>query len=126
VPPDVAAGLASAEGVRVHTVAIGTAGAPVAMEPPEAVRHLVRLERHDVDHESLSRIAAASGGRFFPARRSEELRAVYREIDALERVPRPLPPRKRSAPRPEPLLAAAGGLLLVELAAARVARRRLP
>ena len=34
---------------------------------------LLRLERHDVDRRSLDHIARVTGGRFFPARRSEEL-----------------------------------------------------
>lgn len=126
VPPAVAAEIARAEGVRVHTVGIGTSGEAVPMARAEGTGRRLRLERHDVDRESLALLAATTGGRSFPAQRSEELGAVYREIDALERVERLLPPRTRSAPRPEPLLAAAGGLLLLELVAARIAWRRLP
>jgi len=127
VPVDVAARLAAAEGIRVHTVGIGTAGedVPMARGEGEAERGL-RFERHDVDVPTLERIAEATGGRFFAARRSADLTAVYREIDALERVARPRPPRVRRSARPEPLLAAAGSLLLLEIAAARVLRRRLP
>lgn len=119
--------LAAAEGLRVHTVAIGTAGEEVAMaaEPGRATG-APRFERHDVDTEALVRVANSTGGRFFQARRSSDLEAVYAEIDALERVTRPLPERLRRTERPEPLLALAGGLLLGEVALARVGRRRLP
>ena len=115
--------LAAAEGLRVHTVAIGSAGGDVAM----ATRGLPgppRFERHDVDTETLLHVARATGGRFFPARGSGDLEAVYREIDSLERVTRPLPARLRRTERPEPLLALAGGLLLCELTLTRVVRRR--
>ncbi len=86
----------------------------------------LHFERHDVDAATLERIATATGGRFFPARSSSDLSAVYAEIDALERVDRPRPARLRRSDRPEPLLALAGGLVLGEIALVRVARRRLP
>lgn len=117
--------LAAAEGLRVHTVAIGSAGGDVAMAPGD-LPGPPRFERHDVDREALVRVAKQTGGRFFEARRSGDLEAVYQEIDALERVARPLPARLRRTERPEPLLALAGGLVLCELLLARIARRRLP
>jgi Ca-activated chloride channel family protein len=124
---EAATALARAEGVRVDTVAIGTAGeaVPMAVDEHGAPSEL-HFERHDVDAAALERIAAATEGRFFAARRSDQLEAVYRDIDALERVPRPLPPRVRQTDRPEPLLALAGGFLLAEIAALRVLRRRIP
>ena len=127
VSVDAAAALAAAEGLRVHTVAIGSAGEAVSMESDEsAAGHGLRFERHDVDTAALEWIAATTGGRFFAAQRSSDLAAIYAEIDALERVARPLPPRIRHTERPEPALSLAGGLLLFEIAIARVARRRLP
>jgi Ca-activated chloride channel family protein len=127
VSVDVATALARAEGVRVHTVGIGTTGGEVPMAVAEAeARRGLHFERHDVDTAALERIAAATGGRFFPARRSDQLDAVYRDIDALERVLRPLPARVQHSDRPEPLLALAGGFLLAEIATARVLRRRIP
>jgi Ca-activated chloride channel family protein len=124
---DAATALAAGEGIRVHTVAIGSAGeeVPMAMGGGAAGRGL-RFERHDVDSGALAQVAAATGGRFFQARRSRDLDSVYREIDSLERVPRPLPARIRHSERPEPFLALAAGCLFFEIAAARVWRRRLP
>jgi Ca-activated chloride channel family protein len=127
VPPDVASELAAEAGVRVHTVGIGTGGAEVAMAVKQgAAAQGLKFERHDPDLETLEQIAAATGGRFFRANRSPELAAVYEEIDAMERAPRPLPPRIRQRGRAEPLLAFAGGLLCCEIALARVLRRRIP
>jgi Ca-activated chloride channel family protein len=125
VPVDLAIDLARAEAIRVHTVGIGSAGESVPMAQPGAGRGL-RFERHDVDPETLARVAARTGGRAFAARRSADLAAVYAEIDALERAPQRRPGRVRRAPHPEPLLAAAGGLLALEIALARVLRRRIP
>jgi Ca-activated chloride channel family protein len=124
VPPDVAAALAAHEGIRVHTVGIGSRG-EVAMAHPSRAGALT-FERHDLDARTLARIAETTGGRAFLARSSTDLAAVYAEIDALERVPRPAPPRIEGRERPEPLLALAGGLLVLEILLARVLWRRLP
>jgi len=127
VSVEAATALAGGDRVRVHTVAIGSSGQRVLMEqgPGEAGRGL-RFERHDVDAQSLARIAASTGGSFFAARRSSDLAPVYAEIDRLERPVRRLPPRTRKTGRPEPWLVIAGGCLLAELALSRILWRRLP
>jgi Ca-activated chloride channel family protein len=124
---EAATALAAADGVRVHTVAIGSAGAEVPMQRgPGAAGRGLRFERHDVDPAVLAAVAGGTGGRFFAARRSNDLAPVYDEIDLLERPARRLPPRTRHTQRPEPWLALAGGFLFAELALARVLARRLP
>jgi Ca-activated chloride channel family protein len=127
IPTDVAIGLARARGIRVHTVGIGSEGeVAIAGSEGQAGRGL-RFERHDLDVETLAEIADATRGRFFEARTPADLEAVYREIDALERIPRQEEDEERpDQPLPEPFLALAGGLLLSEIVTARVLRRRLP
>ena len=122
VPTDIAAGLARTLGVRVHAVGIGGEG-PVPMAGAAGAGP--RFERHDLDRETLSLIARSTGGRFFHARRAQDLAAIYAEIDTLERVPRRPPPRLRRSARPEPALAAAGCLLALELLCGRILRRRI-
>jgi Ca-activated chloride channel family protein len=124
VPVDVAAALARATGTRVHTVGIGTRGV-VAMAR-RGGRRALRFERHDLDMETLAGVAATSNGRSFEAHTSGDLAAVYAEIDALERVERERPAAPAGNARPEPFLAGAGGLLLLEIALVRLALRRLP
>jgi Ca-activated chloride channel family protein len=124
VPPDVAAGLAAQLRIRVHTVGIGGEG-EVAMATRSGGRSLA-TSRQDLDAETLARIAATSGGRFFRARSSSDLGAVYAAIDRIERAPRDAPAERLGEPAPEPLLAAAGVLLVLEILAARVAWRRIP
>jgi Ca-activated chloride channel family protein len=120
--PEVATELARATGVRVHAVAIGSEGEAVPVAGPSGA---IRYERHEVDAEMLARVAETTGGRFFRARRSADLAAVYAAIDELERIERPRPPQVRRVARPEPLLAAAGVFLLFEIGVARTWRRRL-
>jgi Ca-activated chloride channel family protein len=124
VPPDVAAALAAQLGIRVHTVGIGGTG-EVAMATRSGGRSL-ETSRQDLDAETLIRIATASGGRFFPARSSADLAAVYDAIDRSERASREAPAERLGQPAPEPLLAGAGLLLLLELLVARVLGRRIP
>ncbi len=119
IPPDVAAGLAAQRGVRVHTVGIGGEGEVAMARPGAEGRRGLRLEFHDLDAGTLEAIAVATGGRYFEARRSSDLEAVYASIDALERVPRPAPPRRRQAPHPEPFLAGAAVAVALELLCVR-------
>ena len=127
VSVEAATALAAGDQVRVHTVAIGSAGEDVLMERGAgAAARGLRFERHDFDPAALAVIAAGTGGRFFAARRSTDLAPVYAEIDRLERPARLLPPRTRQSEHPEPWLAFAGSCLLAELAVARVLWRRLP
>lgn len=124
VPPAVAAALAAQLGIRVHTVGIGGEG-EVAMATRGGGRSL-ETSRQDLDADTLSQIAAASGGRFFRARSSADLGAVYEAIDRIERPEREAPAERIGEPAPEPLLAAAGLALALELLAARVVGRRIP
>ncbi len=126
VPVSVASELAAAAGVRVHTVGIGGGGREVAIQARDTASLELRYERHDPDHATLARVARNTGGRFFAARGSQDLQAVYDEIGALERGARALPPRVHQTSRPAPLLAAAGALLAVEILLARLLLRRLP
>ncbi|WP_295007190.1 VWA domain-containing protein [uncultured Dechloromonas sp.] len=68
VPPETAARVARERGVVVHTVALGKPDNPV----------------DKVDTATLQAIARITGGRSALAGRSEELKAVYRQLDALE------------------------------------------
>lgn len=125
LPPDVAAAIARAHGVRVHAVGLGSDGAvAMAAESPGAVR--VRVEQHDLDSDTLRAIATATGGRYFAAHTSNDLAVVYDEIDALERVARTERPKPRRAPRPEPFLILASSLLALEILLARVLWRTIP
>jgi Ca-activated chloride channel family protein len=69
VPPAKAAAIAAQRGVRLHTVAIGTAAARAGEE---------------ADLEGLRAWAEATGGRAFRATDRAGLQGIYRELDAIE------------------------------------------
>ncbi len=122
LPVSVATALAVDASIRVHTVAIGRGGAPVAVETAAGLR----VEHHEPDPETLRQIAERTGGRAFEVHGAADLIAVHAAIDALERGERPLPTRRIERSHPEPLLAVAGGLLALEILLGRVFFRRLP
>jgi Ca-activated chloride channel homolog len=83
--PATAARIALREGVRAHAVGIGSSGAvPFA---GRGTGEPLRFEKVDLDRETLQEIARTTGGRFFHARRPEDLAQVADLIDALETSP---------------------------------------
>jgi Ca-activated chloride channel family protein len=74
VVPKTAAEIAAAEGIRVHTIGVGSSG-------------------QGFDEKTLRAIAERTGGQYFSAAQRAELEQVYRDIDALETTRHP--PRLR-------------------------------
>jgi Ca-activated chloride channel family protein len=122
--PKTAAELAKLAGVRIHAVGIGTEGlVPFAQPGAEAP---MRFERVDLDRETLEVAAETTGGRFFHARRPEDLRAVAAAIDRLEARPRAQDPRFRHASLAPLTLALALLCLAGEALLTHGLMRRLP
>jgi len=85
--PLAAAELAKTQGVRVYTVGAGTDGlAPVRVKDPFTGESVLRPIRVEIDEETLRGIADRTGGQYFRATDGDGLRAVYQEIDRLERT----------------------------------------
>ena len=84
VAPLKAAQLAAEHGLRIYTIGIG------ADRDIETTWFGIRRRNPaaQLDEESLRAIAQASGGRYFRARDSEELKQIYRLLDELEPMPR--------------------------------------
>jgi Ca-activated chloride channel family protein len=86
IDPLTASKLAKTYGIKVYTVGVGRGGlVPFPFRDPlyGVVYQNVEIP---IDEESLAKIASVTGGRFFRARDPESLKAVYREIDGLERT----------------------------------------
>jgi Ca-activated chloride channel family protein len=74
-----AAHLAAQNKVRIYTIGIG--GGPVGVRTPFGT--LLR-QASDLDPATLRGIASATGGRYFQATDTAQLRTVYQELDRLE------------------------------------------
>lgn len=87
IDPRTAAEAAGAFGIRIYTIGVGREGmAPVPVSRGVfGLRYEDRLVR--IDEPMLREIAAMTGGRYYRAQDSESLKAIYQEIDRLERVP---------------------------------------
>ncbi len=72
--PENAARAAEALGIKIYTIGVGGA------------RTGFFMQRQEVDEDTLKKVAKASGGKFFRARDLETLKAVYDEIDQLEKT----------------------------------------
>jgi Ca-activated chloride channel family protein len=116
IEPDAAAKLAKDAAVRVHTIGIGTGTKLQGMFGTRVI---------PPDFSALERIAQTTGGRFFRAFDGAQLEAVYREIDAMEKVELE-DPRYRTQDWFHWPLAAGAAVLLVVLLAELTWMRRLP
>lgn len=79
ISPDKAAELAAQSGVRVHT--IGFSG-----EQKVQMGFFVQTLQSPIDTDTLKRVAATTGGRFFSAQSVAELEQIYGLIDEIEPV----------------------------------------
>lgn len=86
IDPLAAAELAQAYGIKLYTIGVGTRGK--APYPVTDVFGRTYYERVDVsiDEDLLKRMAETTGGQYFRATNTDSLRAIYAEIDALERT----------------------------------------
>lgn len=86
VPPLTAADAAQALGVKVYTIGVGTRGtAPYPQIDPFGRKVYVQLPV-DIDEETLTEIARKTGGKYYRADNADTLRAIYAEIDRLEKT----------------------------------------
>ena len=87
IAPQTAAEIAKAQGIRVYTIGVGTEG----MAPYPAVDIYgtptggTVMAKVEIDEKTLRSIAEQTGGQYFRATDKEKLKAVYDEINQLEK-----------------------------------------
>ncbi len=87
VDPLQAAELAKKMGVKIYTIGVGTRGsAPVVVMNPLTGRKEIEWAEVNIDEDTLRKIAASTGGKYFRATDTESLASIYREIDQLEKT----------------------------------------
>ncbi|HQH41044.1 MAG TPA: VWA domain-containing protein [Bacteroidales bacterium] len=110
VDPVTAGELARTFHIRVYTIGIGTMGnAPYPVQTPYGVQYQnIPVE---IDEPVLRNIADLTGGKYFRATDNEKLRAIYHEIDQLEKTK--VEVREYARKEEEYTLFAAGAFLLL-------------
>ncbi|NMB72991.1 MAG: VWA domain-containing protein [Bacteroidales bacterium] len=110
VDPVTAGELARTFRIRVYTIGIGTMGnAPYPVQTPYGVQYQnIPVE---IDEPVLRNIADLTGGKYFRATDNEKLRAIYHEIDQLEKTK--VEVREYARKEEEYTLFAAGAFLLL-------------
>ncbi len=85
IDPRTAAQAASAFGIRIYTIGVGSEG--MASVPVGRGLFGLRYENRPVriDEKLLTEIADVTGGRYFRARDAQSLQSIYGQIDQLER-----------------------------------------
>jgi len=82
--PEDAARLARTLGITIHTIGLGSERQSDSGDPIDPAA--------DLDEPTLLRISEATGGRFFRARTTDELRSIFDTIDSMERSSADAPP----------------------------------
>ncbi len=85
IDPSMASELAKSFGIRVYTIGVGTKGmAPYPFQTAFGVqRQMVPV---DIDEGTLKSISANTDGKYFRATDNKSLKAIYEEIDQLEKT----------------------------------------
>lgn len=85
IAPLTAAEIAKAQGIRVYTIGVGTTG----MAPYPAVDMFGNItfvnQKVEIDEKTLTAIAEMTGGQYFRATDKAKLKAIYDQINRLEK-----------------------------------------
>jgi Ca-activated chloride channel family protein len=85
IDPITAARIAATYSIRIYTIGVGAQGeAPYPVQTPFGIRR--QLIHVDLDEKGLTQVAEMTGGRYFRATDNRTLKAIYREIDQLEKT----------------------------------------
>ena len=126
IDPRTAAATASAFGIKVYTIGVGTIG-----EAPIPTGRGLGGFRYEllpvrIDEPLLQEIAQKTGGRYFRAKDSEALSRIFRQIDALEKTPIQVTRYTRYDETTRPLILLGLGALALELLLATTLVVRVP
>jgi len=82
--PRSAAEIAKLYGIRIYTIGVGTVGmAPYPVQTPFGIQ--TQMMEVKIDEPLLQEIARVTDGKYFRATNNAKLRAIYQEIDKLEK-----------------------------------------
>ena len=85
IDPITAARIAATYGIRIYTIGVGAQGeAPYPVQTQFGIRR--QLIPVDLDEKGLTQVADMTGGKYYRATDNRTLKAIYREIDQLEKT----------------------------------------
>lgn len=85
IDPLTATQIAQTFGIRIYTIGVGTIGeAPYPVQTPFGIRY--QNVPVDVDEKTLREVASMTDGKYFRATDNRTLKAIYDEIDRLEKT----------------------------------------
>ncbi len=126
ISPLTAADIAAAYGIRIYTIGVGTNGkAPFPYPLPGGGVHYIQMPC-EIDTQTLQGIASATGGQFYRANSTSQLKKVYRDIDTLEKTKFSVRKYSKRYDLYQPLAALAIFTLLLEMLLKITVFRRLP
>lgn len=125
IDPLTAAGIAQSFGIRVYTIGVGTIGmAPYPVQTPFGTQYQnVPVE---IDETLLQKIAEQTGGKYFRATDNRKLKAIYDEIDKLEKTKIEVTQFRRHTEEFYSAGMLAGLFLLLELILGQTVFRKIP
>jgi Ca-activated chloride channel family protein len=125
IDPLTAAGIAQSFGIRVYTIGVGTVGmAPYPVQTPFGVQY--QNMPVEIDEGLMEKIADQTGGKYFRATDNRKLKAIYDEIDLLEKTKIEVTQFRRHKEEFYAAAMAAGLFLLLELLLGQTVLRANP
>lgn len=127
VTPITAAEVAKKKGIRIYAIAIGKQGEYKQQTgfDSNGLPYYLTMQS-DMDVETLQKIAQMTGGLYYAAATNNKLRAIYQDIDKLERTKLKAEQHKKRYEAYQPFAALALCLLLIEMVLRWGYLRRLP
>ena len=126
IAPLTAAEIAKAQGIRVYTIGVGTKG----MAPYPAIDMFGNItfvnQKVEIDEKTLTAISDMTGGKYFRATDKAKLKAIYDEINQLEKSKVEVTEHVSYHELYLAWVLAALGLLLAEFLLANLVLKRIP
>lgn len=122
ISPLTSAEIAKKYKIRIYTIGIGKNGmAPYPLPTGGTVMLPV-----EIDEPTMNKIANETGGRYFRAHANDELDAIYKDIDKMERTKFNVKQFSKRSEMYEPFAIAAFVLLLLEIILRTIVLKRIP
>ena len=126
IAPLMAADIAADMGIKVYTIGVGQRG----KAPYPVIDHFGEISYQmmdvEIDEETLTEIATRTGGKYFRATDKDKLKAIYDEINTLEKSKVEITDLTIYHEKFLPLLLLAMALLLLEFLFNHVILKRIP